>query len=77
MLQEGASGRGLAPDTDTYNYTETRGPNSGVADMWMFTLKSCCQTVAKQCAPGELPPERKLLAALVRRLVENKFCRRW
>lgn len=65
MLQEGASGGRLAPDADTYNYAETRGPNNLVADMWMFTLKSGCQTVAKQCAPGELPAERKQLAASV------------
>lgn len=67
MLQERESVEGgrLAPEADTYNYTETRRPNSRVADMWMFTLKSCCQSVAKQRATGELAAERKQLAASV------------
>lgn len=66
MLQErGSAGGKLAPEADTYNYTETRGPNRGVADMWMFTLKSCCQSVAQQPSSGELAAEREQLAASV------------
>lgn len=45
MLQgRGRVGGRLAPEADTYNYAETGGPNRRVADMWMFTPKSCCQS---------------------------------
>lgn len=77
MLQgSGSAGGRLAPEADTYNYMETRGPNRGVADMWMFTLKSCCQRVAKQQASGELAAEREQLAASVTRK-QTQFYEHW